>query len=118
MKARYLLFLWNNYSNQKYCFEVFNSACDPNQYVFQDFDRTIPADFPYGTYDYALLHCSIPYSVDFRPCMLDTEITADGSTFTLRQLRPETGLLEFRPDGKGSDIWESVVGNDRLYIDM
>lgn len=118
MRNRYLLFLYNNYSNQKYCFEVFNSACGPDKYVFEDFDKVIPADLPYGTYDYALLHCSIPYLLVLRPTMLDSEIIVEDGTFTLRQLRPETGLLEFRPDGKGNDVWDSVLGSDRLYIDM
>lgn len=118
MNSRYLLFLQNNYSNEQYCFEVFNSTCDPGQYVFQDFNDTIPADFPYGTYDAALLHCSIPYSIEFKPCLLDTVITAGGSEFTLRDLRPETFLFEFKPDGKGNDVWDQVLGNDRLYIDM
>ena len=118
MNNRYLLFLMNNYSNEQFCFEVFNSSCDPSYYVFQNFNDTLPGDFPYGTYTAALLHCSIPYSIEFKPCLLDTIITAGGSSFTLRDLRPDVFLFEFKPDGKGRDVWDQVIGNDRLYLDM
>ena len=118
MNNRYLLFLQNNYSNEQFCFEVFNSSCDPQYYVFQNFDEVIPSDLSYGTYTAALLYCSIPYSIEFKPGLLDTVITAGGSSFTLRDLRPEVFLFEFKPDGKGRDVWDQVIGNDRLYIDM
>ena len=127
MNNRYLLFLQNNYSNEQYCFEVFNSACDQTQYVFEDFDEVLPLDFKYGTYDYALLHCSIPYGLEWHPCLLDTrilihdDITETDKIFTLRDLKPETGMLEFRPDNGlngDSEVWDTVMGNDRLYISM
>ena len=123
MRNRYLLFLYNNYSNEKYCLELFNVSCDPDRYVFEDFDKSLPADFPYGVYDYALVHCSIPYSVDLRPILLDTVITVNDeqgekTDFALRQLSPETGLLEFRPDAANGQTWENVQGDDRLYLDM
>lgn len=121
MRNRYLLFLQNNFSGEQFCFEVYNASCDPNYYRFEDFNNTLPADFKYGCYDYALLHCSIPYLIDFKPCLLDTVITADDKNFVLRELRPETGLFEFRPesglDGR-SEVWDPILGNDRVYIDM
>lgn len=121
MRNRYLLFLQNNYSGEQFCFEVYNASCDPNYYRFEDFNNTLPADFKYGCYDYALLHCSIPYLIDFKPCLLDTVITADDKNFVLRELRPETGLFEFRPEqglNGDSEVWDPVLGNDRVYIDM
>lgn len=127
MRNRYLLFLQNNFSNEQFCFEVFNASCDPEMYVFEDFNNTIPYDFKYGCYDYALLHCSIPYGIEWHPCLLDTRIilhddlTDTDKVFTLRDLKPDTGMLEFRPDNGlncDSETWETVEGNDRLYINM
>lgn len=118
MNNRYLVFLQNNYSNEQFCFEVFNSSCDLGYYVFQNFDEVIPPDLPYGTYTAALLYCSIPYQIEFKPCLLDTVITAGGSSFVLRELRPEVFLFEFKPDGKGRDVWDEMLGNGRLYLDM
>ncbi len=121
MRNRYLLFLQNNYSNERWMFEVFNTSEDPGCYVFSGFGDVIPQDFKYGTYDFALVHCSIPYEVEYRPCLLDTVITADGKPFVLRELRPETGMIEFRPDrglNGDSEVWDPVLGGDRIYIDM
>lgn len=98
MRNRYLLLLSNNYSNQKWCLEVFNTSCDDSMYIFDNFGEMLPDDFPFGVYDYCLVHCSIPYDVEFKPLLLDTEITADGQTFKLKDLSPETGMLEFKPD--------------------
>lgn len=121
MRNRYLLFLQNNYSGERWVFEVLNVSGDPDYYRFEGFEQVIPADFKYGTYDFALVHCSIPYSVEFKPCLLDTVITAEEKSFTLRELRPETGLFEFRPDrglNGDSEVWDPVLGGDRIYIDM
>lgn len=127
MRNRYLLFLANNYSGEKFCFEVFNASCEPNYYRFEDFDEILPLDFKYGVYDYALLHCSIPYGIEWHPCLLDTRIiihdnlTEIDKVFELRDLKPETGMLEFKPENGlngDSEAWDTVMGNDRLYIEM
>ena len=114
---RYLLFLNNNYSNEKYCIELENVSCEPDKYVFEDVDKALPADFPYGVYDYALVRCAGPYEVVFMPCLLDTVIKADGVSFCIRRLRPETGMLEFRPDDERGPVWDTVEGEPRLYLD-
>lgn len=115
MRNRYLLLLNNNYSNKKWCIELFNSSCDPREYVFDNFGDMVPEYFEYGVYDYALLHCSIPYEVEFSPVLLDSRIITSDGTFTLRQLSPETGMLEFRPsdDPHGFDTCERI--NVRNY---
>lgn len=102
MKNRYLLLLSNNYSNKKWCFELFNRSCDNSMYIFEDFGQIIPDDFDYGLYDYALLHCAIPYEVEFNSVLLDSVIHTLGGDFLLRDLSPETGMLEFKPDENGS----------------
>jgi hypothetical protein len=67
-------------------------------YIFEDFGEMVPDTFPFGLYDYALLHCSIPYEVEFKPILLDSIIHVEEGDFMLRDLSPETGMLEFKPD--------------------
>lgn len=98
MRNRYLLLLSNNYSNQKWCLEVFNTSCDDSMYIFDNFGEMLPDDFPFGVYDYCLIHCSIPYDVEFKPILLDSIIHVTEGDFKLKDLSPETGMLEFKPD--------------------
>lgn len=118
MRNRYLLFLSNNYSNKKWCFELNNTCCDGTQYIFEDFGQIVPDDFDYGVYDYALLRCAIPYEITYNSILLDTVITAGGSSFTLRQLSPETGMLEFKPDEGGSPYGSCDKIDVRHYDDL
>lgn len=98
MRSRYLLLLSNTYSNEKWCLEVFNTSCDNSMYIFEDFGEILPDDFPFGVYDYCLIHCSIPYEITFKPILLDSIIHVEGGDFLLKDLSPETGMLEFKPD--------------------
>lgn len=98
MRNRYLLLISNNYSNQKWCFELFNSSCDDSMYIFEDFGEIVPDDFPFGVYDYCLIRCAIPYEVEFKPILLDSIIHVMEGDFRLKDLSPETGMLEFKPD--------------------
>lgn len=117
MRARYLLLLSNNYSNKKWCVELRNTSCDPREYVFDCTGEAMPDDLEYGVYDYALLHCAIPYDVEFARVLLDSVVKTQQGEFALRDLRPETGMLEFRPDAeRGPYGWCEKI-NERLYDD-
>lgn len=98
MRNRYLLLLSNNYSNQKWCLELFNMSSDDSMYIFDNFGEMMPSEFPYGVYDYCLIRCAIPYEITFKPILLDSIIHVTEGDFMLKDLSPETGMLEFKPD--------------------
>lgn len=122
MRNRYLLFLSSNYYGKKFMFELFNTSCDPDYYRFT---LEIPLDYgmPYGEYDYFLIRCELPYTVEFSDNLIDTRLTVTDtsdnvSTFALRDLPCESGILKFEPDDKDGRYEYMDVDNGRIVIDV
>lgn len=122
MRNRYLLFLSSNYYGKKFMFELFNQSCDPDCYRFP---LQIPLDYgmPYGEYDYFLIRCELPYKVEFSNNLIDTRLTVTDyegktSTFTLRDLPCESGILRFVPDEKDGRVEYMDVENGNILIDV
>lgn len=119
----YILLMDNNYSHEKFAITLENKSCDPDHYAFED--PAFPENMPFGTYDYRLIHCIYEYEVIWRPDLNDTLIrayTGTGDfrgvlgTYRVADLRPESGMLEYRPDSPFSPV--SVLekdGNVFLY---
>lgn len=119
----YILLLDNNFSHEKFAITLENQSCDPDRYVFDN--PAFPDDMPFGTYDYRLIHCVYDYDVIWRPDLNDTLIkayTGTGQfrgvlgTYRVADLRPETGMLEYKPDQDLSPfVTLNVEGNIDVY---
>lgn len=122
MRNRYLFLLNNNYTGQKFLFELFNISSDPNYYQFQ---LEIPDDFgmPYGEYDWFLIRCELHYDIEFSHNLIDSKLTVtdrDGndSTWRLRDLPCESGMLDFRPDDKDGRYEYLDIDNDKIVVEI
>lgn len=120
MKNRYILLLNSNFDHEKYLFEVLNESCDPGFYRFR---LEVPETMRYGEYDWLLFRCSLPYDIVFSHNLIDslvTVVTADGteSTWTLRDLRPESGILQYRPDDESPVYDQFDIDDDRVDIEL
>lgn len=122
MRNRYLLILNNNYTGQKFLFETFNITTDPNYYKF---NLEIPAELqmPYGEYDYFLIRCELNYDIKFSHNLIDSELTVtdlegNNSTWKLRDLPCETGILSFEPDRKDGKYEYLDIDNDKIIVDI
>ncbi len=112
MRNRYLFILNSNSTGMKFLFELFNESDDPRYYKFT---IQAPPEMTYGEYDWILVRCALEYELEFSHNLIDSrlKVTDDEgvtSSWILRDLSPETGLLEFRPD-------ESRFQYDILDID-
>lgn len=101
---RYLMLVQNQYSHEKHCIELFNAACDPDRYVFDN--PEMPEDMKFGTYDYRLVRCAFDnWEIVWRPDLNDCSIRIFDAlggvlgTYAVKDLRAESGMLEYRPDG-------------------
>jgi hypothetical protein len=93
-------------------------SSDDSMYFFDNFGEMVPNTFPFGLYDYCLIHCSIPYEITFKPILLDSIIHVTEGDFRLRDLTPETGMLEFKPDEGGSPYGSCDKIDVRHYDDL
>lgn len=122
MRNRYLLFLSSNYYGKKFMFELFNTSENPDYYKFT---IQIPLDYgmPYGEYDYFLIRCELPYDVQFSQNLIDTRLTVTDyndnvSTWTLRDLPCDSGILKFEPDENNGTYEYIDIDNSRVVIDV
>jgi hypothetical protein len=122
MRNRYLLFLSSNYYSKKFVFELINTSDNPDYYKFR-LDLPLDYGMPYGEYDYFLIRCELPYEVQFSQNLIDSKLTVtdfDGnaSTFALRDLPCESGILRFEPDECDKRYEYIDIDNSRIVIDV
>lgn len=118
MHNRYLFLLNNNFTGEKFLFELFNISDDPRYYRF---DIEIPDAMKYGEYDWFLLHCELKYEFEFSRNIIDSKITVtdrDGaeSTWALRDLYAESGILSYEPDSEDYPYESLDIDNDRVDV--
>lgn len=89
----YLLLLEDNFTNQVYQFTLGNLS---NNELFYEFDvKELFKDLPQGEYTYYLVwNTYTDYTLTLKSDILDSIITANNQTFTLRDTKPETGILK------------------------
>lgn len=116
------MFLSSNYYGKKFMFELFNTSENPDYYRFT---IQIPLDYgmPYGEYDYFLIRCELPYEVQFSQNLIDTRLTVTDfdnkvSTWTLRDLPCDSGILKFEPDENNGAYEYIDIDNGRVVIDV
>lgn len=90
----YTLLLENNYTNEIHTFTIKNISTND---MFYEFEGSILDDLPDGEYNYYLLwntYSPSQYQIEFSNDILSSKITVNNQTFTLRDLKPETGILK------------------------
>ena len=90
----YTLLLENTYTNEIHTFTMQNLS---NNDMFYEFDSSILADLSDGEYNYYLFwntYSSSQYQIEFSNDILESKITVNKQTFTLRDLKPDTGILK------------------------
>lgn len=123
MRNRYLLILNNNYNGMKFLFELLNTTDNPNFYKFDISSEMIPEEMVYGEYDFFLIRCELPYEIEFCANLIDSKLTVtdfggEVSTWALRDLPCESGILSFEPDSKSSPYEKLEPDTDSVIIDM
>lgn len=119
MRNRYLFLLNNNWTGEKFLFELFNLSCDPRYY---EFDIQVPDEMEYGEYDYFLLHCELPYELEFSNNLIDSRITVmskegERSSWFIRDLSAESGMLSYEPAGGFGPRYDKFdVDSDRINV--
>lgn len=89
----YTLLINDNFTNQIHEFTVQNIS---NNDLFYEFDvNELFKKLPAGEYNYYLFwNTYTDYKIEFSSDILDSKITANNQTFTLRDVKPETGILK------------------------
>ena len=102
----------------KFLFELLNESDDPRYYRFT---IQAPPEMTYGEYDWLLVRCTLEYELDFSHNLIDSRIKVKDregnvSSWILRDLSPETGLLEFRPDEDRPQYDVLDIDDDRIDV--
>ena len=96
ISAKYDLILFNNATKVSYFYTGKPDVGNGMYYELADFE---PNDLPYGEYSYALIFNALAdVSYTAKNSLLDTEVTYNGTTYLLKDLNPELGLLKYVDD--------------------
>lgn len=123
MRNRYLLILNSNYTGTKFLFELLNTTDDPNYYKFAMDSESLPEGFYYGEYDFFLIRCELPYEIEFSHNLIDsrlivTDKEGNVTSWALRDLPCESGILSFEPNSKESPYEVLDIDNDKIIVDL
>lgn len=89
----YTLILLNTFTNEIHEFNVQNIS---NNDLFYEFEvKELFANLPDAEYEiYCFWNTYSDYKIDYSNDILDSKITVNNQTFTLRDIKPEVSLLK------------------------
>ena len=111
----YNILLQNNGSRQFHLVSGLTNVSTNDLYI-RFTNLSLPDEVEDGEYTYAVFHSDGEYEIEPKTPILDTILTADDTTITLRDLTPILGLLRVGNVGE-NNIYDGKENNATFYYE-